>query len=390
MNFLLFTNLFPSSREPSRGVFNLNGFHPLTRSSRVRVVSPVPWWRRVRDPRALLSLPKESWLDLQATYPTVWTAPRIHHRMQPALVYRSVRRHVRDLHREEPIDAVIGSFAYPDTVVAAWLARDLGCPLIALVLGSDMNVLAQQPQLRPMIRDALSQASLVVALSAGLRDKVVELGIPDERVVVQHNGVDGERFRIRDKAEARRALKLSAAGSMVCFVGNLVEEKGPDVLLEAMALMGPDVHLNVVGDGNLRPALVSSAKRLGISDRVTFAGRRNPQEIPLWMSAADVLCLPSRREGCPNVVLEAFASGRPVVASAVGGVPELLSDANGIMVPAQDPAALAAALTDAFSRTWNPVEIRSAVAGLTWEAFSDVFHGAIAVRRETAPARALG
>jgi len=108
------------------------------------------------------------------------------------------------------------------------------------------------------------------------------------------------------------------------------------------------------------------------------------------MSAADVLCLPSLREGCPNVVLEAFASGRPVVASAVGGVPELVSDANGITVPPQNPAALARALTDAVWKTWNPAEIRSSVAGLTWEAFSDVFHRAGVALREPVPTRAIG
>jgi glycosyltransferase involved in cell wall biosynthesis len=85
------------------------------------------------------------------------------------------------------------------------------------------------------------------------------------------------------------------------------------------------------------------------------------------MAAANLLCLPSRREGCPNVVLEALASGRPVVGSAVGGVPELLSDRNGIMFPRDDPDALAAAIMSALQRRWDPADLRASVPSLTWQ-----------------------
>src|SRR4029077_3079327 len=95
-----------------------------------------------------------------------------------------------------------------------------------------------------------------------------------------------------------------------------------------------------------------------------------------------------RREGCPNVVLEALASGRPVIGSAVGGVPELLSDRNGIMVPPDDPDALAAAITAGLQRTWDPADLRASVPSLTWNDLGGALHNELAraVRSYRSPA----
>jgi glycosyltransferase involved in cell wall biosynthesis len=378
MNVLLFSNLFPSRDAPARGVFNLHGFEPLGRMCNVRVIVPVSIWQRLSRPAQWFHAPAERHGGLQVTYPTYWNLPRIMPAMNAAVMYRSIRAHAWRAHRKAAFDGVVGSFAYPDTVVAARLARDFGCPLVALVLGSDINELARNVALRPQITEALSQAVRVVALTSGLRDGVLALGVPDRRVIIRHNGVDGSRFVIQRRDDARRQVDVAADGPLVCFVGNLVHEKGPDVLVEALALLRaarkPAARAVFVGDGDLKPSLVTRVGELGLGDRVAFAGRRAPEEIPRWISAADVLCLPSRREGCPNVVLEALASGRPVVASAVGGVPELLSDRNGLMVPADDPSALARGLDAALDRDWDPADLRGSVPALTWDAFSRTFY----------------
>ena len=219
-------------------------------------------------------------------------------------------------------------------------------------------MLAQRPSLRGPIRDALLQASNVISVSAGLRDRVIELGIPADSIVVQHNGVDGGRFILRDRGDARRRLGIDENRSQICFVGNLVPEKGPDVLVEALGrseLGGLDARVTFIGEGELKDELRARTAALGLRDRVSFLGRLPPDEVALRISASDVLCLPSRREGCPNVVLEALASGRPVVAASVGGVPELLHDGNGVMVPPADPPALAAAIA-----------MRCSAVGIRW------------------------
>jgi glycosyltransferase involved in cell wall biosynthesis len=202
---------------------------------------------------------------------------------------------------------------------------------------------------------------------------VTELGIPRERIRVQHNGVDGERFRIRDRSAARQRLGVAEDRQLVTFVGNLVPEKGVDVLIDAMgALEGAgteNLELALVGAGGMAEALRQRAGALGIGPRVRFCGRRPHEEIADWITAADLFCLPSLREGCPNVVLEALASGRPVVASRVGGVPELIREETGVLVPARDAPALAEGIRTALSRTWDPGVLRGSVPYLSWDQF---------------------
>lgn len=395
MRALLFTNLFPSRYEPTRGLFNLRGFEALATFCDVTIVVPVPVWRRVRRPCDWGRRVVENHKGLSVSYPTYWTVPRIGMALHAEAMYRSVRAHVHELNRERPFDVVLGAFVYPDVVAAARLAQELNLPLVAFVLGSDMNELAQRPDLRDQIRAALLQANSVVAVSGALRTRVLELGIPPDRAIVQHNGVDGECFRIRDSHTARRTLSIPVDERLICFVGNLVHEKGPDVLIDAVARLRAsgfsDLRVLLVGDGRQKEELLSKAGALGIGERVNFLGRRSAADVALCISAADVLCLPSRREGCPNVVLEALASGRPVIGSAVGGVPELLSDRNGIMVPPDDPDALAAAISAALQRRWDPADLRASVPSLTWKDLGRTLHNeltraVISHRRSAAPA----
>ena len=146
-------------------------------------------------------------------------------------------------------------------------------------------------------------------------------------------------------------------------------EKGIDLLFEAFARLGQSTaRLWVVGDGVAEAELRDLHARLGLGARVTLAGARPHEEIPLWMSAATVVAVPSRSEGHPNVVVEALACGRPVVGFGVGGVPEIINnDALGQVVPAEDVAALAAGIENACNRTWDAERLRKAVSRRTWE-----------------------
>ena len=373
MNVLAFTTLYPSAQEPTRGLFNQYKFGALGKLCTVRVVVPVPAWKRLGDPANMFRVPTEIRSGIQATYPTYWAIPRIAPEWNAASVYHSVRSHVEDMRRAFPFDAVVAAFAYPDGVAASRLAADCGCPFIAVVLGSDINELARRPALQGQIRNALLQASTVIAVSGELRTRVAELGIPEDRIVVQRNGVDGTRFVVQERQQARQQLGVPNDRALVCFVGNLVPEKGPDILLESFGHQGAadlkSGQLTFIGDGPMRSALTARAAELGVADRVRFLGKLPPVDVALWLAAANVVCVPSRREGCPNVVLEGLASGRPIVASAVGGVPEMLSDRNGMMVPSQDPSALAAALNRALQTKWDPDDLRASVPSLTWDDF---------------------
>jgi glycosyltransferase involved in cell wall biosynthesis len=381
MRALLFTNLFPSPHQPTRALFNLRRFQALSEFCGVRVVAPVPFRSRLAVPRELLRPRPMTFGGLTVTYPTNWTVPRLLPQFHAAEMYRSVRPHVRALRREFPFDAILAVFAYPDVAAAARVAAECGVPFVAMVVGSDINELAQRPSLRPAIGNALREANSVIAVSRALRDRVIELGVPASRVIVQYNGVDGEYFRIRDKSEARAALGLTDQDEWVCFVGNLVPEKGPDVLVAALGYfrsLSPRVpNVALIGDGPLMHDLSRAAASVGMERHIRFLGRLPPEKVALWLSASDVLCLPSRREGCPNVLLEALASGRPVVGSAVGGVPELLSDETGLLVVPDNPSALAAGLEQALAREWAAARLRSSVPALSWTRVGETIYDAL-------------
>lgn len=371
MKVLVFTHHYPSVYLPTRAPYSLRTYSALARHCDIRLVAPVAFWTRLKQPQDLLRVYKESQTGIEASFPTYWSVPGVP-RLHPRALYASLYPFMRQLRREFRFDVILAAWAYPDTVAASLFADDFDCPLVTTVLGSDINDIPRFPALRGRLQRGLTRCQRVVAVSAALGERVVELGVPREHVVVKHNGVDGKVFAIRDRAEARAALGLSPDRPLILYVGHIVKEKGSDVIIEAMAkLRGYDpksrAELIMVGDGNLSESLRAKVQQMGIGSHVRFMGAKLPTEIPQWMNACDVLCLPSRREGCPNVVLEALASGRPVVASRVGGVPELIDGTNGMLVPSEDPAALARALQESLERTWVPSALRATVKSLSWE-----------------------
>lgn len=385
MKALLFTQIYPSLREPARGPYNHNIFRAISQRGETRVISPQPWWSRLRRPGELLRTPRESQTGMETFLPAYWSAPRLT-ALHARALYTSVRPLVARLRREFPFDAILAAWAYPDAVAASLLARDFDCPLVVKVLGSDINAVPHNPRLRRQIQQGLGRAARVVAVSEALRDRLVDLGIAPERIVVQHNGVDGQRFSLRDRGAVREQLGVPTERPMICCVGRLSHEKGVDVLLEAMGRLAAagrrDVDLRLIGGGDEEAALRARVGQLGIEQQVHFHGMRPHDEIPAWISASDVLCLPSRREGCPNVVLEALASGRPVVASRVGGVPELIHGDNGLLVPSEDPGALADALQTALAGTWDPQALRDSVEFLSWDDVGAMYHDTLATALE--------
>ena len=384
MKVLAFSRIFPSLQHPARGIYNLHRFRALSKFCDVRVIAPIPVWDRLGARSPARGTNAKKYDGLHVEYPNYWFVPKIVPQWHATALYSSVRSNIAELQRSFSFDVILAAFAYPDVVAAARLADDAKRPFVALVMGSDINDLAQRSQLQPQIRRAFARAERIIALSSALKDRVVELGIPAERVVVHHNGVDGVRFAIRDKVAARRQLGLPEDRRIVSFVGNVVFEKGPDIFIEAIGGLDRSflsgVVAVIVGNGATAGQLHSRVQALGLGSTVRFVGRRHPDEIPVWMAASDLLCLSSRREGCPNVVLEALASGRPVVAARVGAVPDLITCSNGLIVPPESPAALAEAIHAALAREWEPLALRDSVAALTWDdlgrAFFDVLRSA--------------
>jgi glycosyltransferase involved in cell wall biosynthesis len=203
-------------------------------------------------------------------------------------------------------------------------------------------------------RAAYGAAHVVVANSAAAAERLRREFVPASKIQIIANGVDSDAF-----APSRSARPLRR----IVMVANLREEKGHDTLIDAaprIRAAHPDATILLVGDGPLRETLRRRVAALGLDRAVEFAGER--QDVAALLSSSDVFVLPSRSEASPNGVLEAMASGLPIVASRVGGIPELVdSGIDGVLVEPNDPAALADAVIDLMDRPeWARVLGRAA------------------------------
>lgn len=248
---------------------------------------------------------------------------------------------------ESGADTVYAAWLYPDGVAAAELARNTGKKCWLMALGSDVGHTAH-PQRGTLIVESCNAVEGVLCVAPHLKDELVEAGVRADKVHVVANGVETNLFHPRPKADAVARLKSSGAwpvelaqdAKLAIFVGNIVEVKRPLLLLDAWARYrrqqkdgGTNSALLLLGQGPLMSSVRHEIRRLGQEGCVFALGARPPEEVALWMNAADCLCLCSAQEGMPNVVLEALASGLPVVSTAAGAVPEILKDvANSIVV----------------------------------------------------------
>ncbi len=242
----------------------------------------------------------------------------------------------------------------------AVLAGRLGGVRAVVVAKRNLDAFETPRQVRVQ-RFTHRHATFVTAVSEAVAESVVALGVPRERITVIPNGVDVRRFAVgvRD----RTALGVNGDRPVLGSVGCLAPRKDYGTLLDALLLLarrGLEPSVALVGGGPERGRLEARAAALGLGNRVRFLGER--PDVERLLPAMDVFVLSSREEGIPNALLEAMAAGRPAVATAVGGTPEVLEDGvTGWLVPPGSPEALADAL-EAALRDPGEAERRGAAA----------------------------
>ncbi|MDD3872619.1 MAG: glycosyltransferase [Methanosarcina sp.] len=245
--------------------------------------------------------------------------------------------------KPEP-DLIHANFSYPDGYGMMKLAKKWKVPLVISALGTiERKVAYEGSYTSKQIIEAMNFADKILSVSEDLKLHIVNLGINEEKVHVVPNGVDTLKFKPAGKAHVRNLLNLPQDKNIVLFIGALRKIKGVDYLIEAAKdFVNTSTDLFIVGrDDGLKKSLEKRAQELKIADRIRFTGPVNHEDIPLWISASDILVLPSLSEGRPNVILEALACEVPVVATNVGGIPELMVDGEtGYLVPAKSPAEL--------------------------------------------------
>ncbi|HZO17175.1 MAG TPA: glycosyltransferase [Polyangiaceae bacterium] len=367
MRVLVVTKIFPNAAEPSMAPYNRLQLGALAKLCDVEVLALVPWF----PGRGRRGVPARERIDaLDVLHPRVLYAPGPGRPLSGALYTASLVPHA--LMRRGRVDVVLGCFAYPDGWAAVALGKMLGVPAVVKVHGSDIHVYGHDRMLTGALRWALSRAAFVVGPSEPLVARAIELGA--QRALPILNGVDTAAFYPRDRQSCRALLgHAHDTRRWIVFAGRVEPQKGVLELIAAFrAMRRDDVALVLVGAERER------VRQTGI----ITAGARPPEEMPLWIGAADVCTLPSWSEGTPNFVLESLASGRRVVATNVGGIPAVLSDpALGELVPAKDPLALRDALERALAQEYEPSTIVERAQLRSWDESARELHGVLRAAR---------
>jgi glycosyltransferase involved in cell wall biosynthesis len=264
---------------------------------------------------------------------------------QPLAVGRRIGRLVAALRRDRP--DVVHGFLFHGYVLGALAGRWAGAPVVVASRRSLGNFKKGKPHYRLGEQVVNRLTDLVIANSEAVRaDSLRREGLPPERVIVIHNGLEPGRFARPPEADLRRHLGLDKAPVVVGVVANFIPYKGHRFFLDAWAEVvarTPEAVALLVGDGAGRREIEARAAALGLGGSLRFLGSR--LDVPEILGVVDILVHPSLEEGFCNAILEAMAAGKPVVATAVGGNPEAVVEGEtGLLVPPGDGPALAEAI----------------------------------------------
>jgi len=362
---------YPSSAEPTRGRPAYQTLRVLSRQCEVEVFYPHAAYPPLLKPK---SRTYDS-LDHAYTLPGVTAhyydypvLPMISRPFNGWVAGRALLPHVKRFHP----DLIFSYCLYPDGYAGLTIAKALSVPFAAMGVGSDVHSIHDRFSLQHT-KTLLREADLLLAISGDLRNRMISLGADPAKTRTVISGSDPEVFHVRDRGEARAQLHIDPSTEAVVFIGRMDLRKGLRELVEAASSIKPqrpNLHVYLVGDGPDTPLIESAIAAHNAGEFIHLLPGCTFDQVAIWMAASDLVTLPSYMEGCPNVVLEALACGRPVVATNVGGIPELMSNACGRLVPPRDPQSLAKALSSTLDSTWDPSSIASHW-GRSWTVVAD-------------------
>ncbi|MCF8474857.1 MAG: glycosyltransferase [Emcibacter sp.] len=367
MRILTLTSLYPNRLDPRHGIFvkaRMDHFDLLNNTSR-KVIAPVQYF-------PLLDLYKKSKFyklnqipleendgDIPVYHPRYFTIPGTNLINVTQAMTRACEKAIQKIHRQnDDFDLVDGHYLYPDGIAAYEIARKYHKPLILTARGSDVNYWMTLKKPKQDILKALNYASKIICVSQALRRKLIEHGISENKIIVIMNGVDRNIFNPKIRTEAKGQYLLS--------VGNLVPLKGHDLILQALTEF-PDENLTIIGAGEREKYLKNRAQDLNILDRVAFLKYVSPRELAAFYANAKATILMSSMEGMPNVVLESLSMGTPVIATNVGGIPEVITPENGILLDKRSPKDLTEALRTALNKNWDHQKISEDAKYFDWK-----------------------
>lgn len=344
LKILTFTSMYPNSLKPDLGIFIHNQVKSLIKQGcEVIVVSPIPWvpgWLRWRKKwTGYRDIPKEGRFDeVTVFHPRYfrtsggnWVYP-----WEGFSMYMGCKRLVASIHRKFKFNLIHAHRIIPDGVAAILLGKKFNIPVVCSARGGETYGSPFESRLCYLsFKKVLSTCERIITVSNSLRDIVMENGYK-HKVEVIYNGCDVHKFYNINKTVARKELNLPSNGKIFLFVGHIITEKGVLELVKAfhyLKKIESSILLVLIGYGDRIVQIEEEIKRSDLCESVLLPGYIPQGKLPLWINASDIFVLPSYQEGLPNAVLEAMACRKPVIATRVGGIPEIVSDGvTGILV----------------------------------------------------------
>jgi teichuronic acid biosynthesis glycosyltransferase TuaC len=383
LNVLALSYLFPNRAQPAYGVFVLNRLKALQAHCNVIVIAPIQWYPLISRIRGRLhgqGVPGADRIGgIEVHHPRFPVIPRYFKWIDAVSYWWAAHRVARRLRDDGGFayDLVDVHWTYPDIVAGYLIARHARKKFIVTVRGHEALYDEERSLRRWLVAHFLRKADFVVTLSEELRDKVIALGVSPERARVVLNGVDLAHFHPRDRQACRQQLRLPAGRRILVSVGRITEGKGHQDLIRMMSeLSATDaVELYIIGGVNpeddFSARLRAMIAELKLSN-VHLIDKVSHDELPHWYAAADLFCLATRREGCPNVLLEALACGTPVVVTNVGAVGELVTPGqNGLLVELSELSSMSTTVHSALGRNWDHAGIAARMQAWGWSACAE-------------------
>ena len=351
---VIVTNLYPLPWQPTRGIFNFQQFSLLAEKMDVFLLVPVafPDWYKHRN-----EVKKNDRIKIVPYF----YLPKFGRRFYGKLMAWSLKLLAGQWIKDIAPNKILASWAYPDGVAALDLAKKVNADFYLKVHGSDVNMHASFPPRAKQIVRMANQAKGILSVSKDLANKMVNLGVNGSLIKAIYNGVDLEKFKPLDKVKKNNEI---------IFVGNLKREKGVLELLDGFAKIADkhlEIMLNYIGSGPMLTILKNKVASLNLNGRVNFLGILPHEELPGIIAKAKILALPSYNEGVPNVILEAMACGTAVVATSVGGIPEVVTSDTAILSEEISADGVAKALDSAITSSWSQTKIRAHAEQFSWQ-----------------------
>ncbi|KPL67164.1 glycoside hydrolase [Erythrobacter sp. SG61-1L] len=388
---LSIATLYPNSAKPRFGTFVARQMEALAARGDwdVTLINPIGIppiaFGRYRTLTRVLTSGVEGGVDVRRIRFAL--LPKIGAWLNPAAIARAVLPLARDLHAQRPFDIVDAQFFYPDGPAAARIAKSLGLPLSIKARGADIHYWGMKDRAHLAMLEASEQAAGLLAVSEALATDMEALGMERAKITIHRTGLDHARFHPLGREAARQALsaayglRIAPGQRLLASVGALIPRKGQAYVIEALKALD-DTLLVLVGKGPDEESLRQLAAKLGLAARVHFLGSVDHDRLPVILSAADAMVLPSASEGLANAWVEALACGAPLVICDAGGARELVRDASAGVIVERNGAAVAQGIRALLANPPAQQAVIANAAAFSWEAnaaaLADYYEGLLA------------